>query len=236
MQFVRSILLRAAALAAAAILIGGCGPGQSRLSRLTMARGEIYVIRAGSAGPVLVKAGEILQHGDTIRTGPGAAAEVMVQNVGMFRVSENSELKMEELQDKNKTIIRLDKGKAGFFLLKQTQDQETQVTLPTAVAGVRGTKFLASAVGGSKVALFDGAVQVADPAKQTMLLDKPGEVKLKEGESLKGRTPQPLSAESISDMKSLEQMFPINLEQPPRNLEEVRPEVPAGGDLPQPGK
>lgn len=217
------------------LAVFGCG-SSSRLSRLTMAKGEIYVIRAGSAGPVLIKPGEILQHGDTIRTGPASVAEVIVQNVGMFRVSENSELKMEELQEKNKTIIRLDKGKAGFFLLKQTQDQDTTVRLPTAVAGVRGTKFLASAEGGSKVALFDGAVQVADPASQTLVLDKPGEVKLKAGESLKGRTIEPLSAESIADMKALEQMFPINLEQVPRTIPESQISAPEGADLPQPGK
>lgn len=210
--------------------------GSSRLSRVTMAKGEIYVIRAGSSGPVLIKPGELLQHGDTIRTGPASFAEVIVQNVGMFRVSENSELKMEELQQRNKTIIRLDKGKAGFFLLKQTQDQDTTVRLPTAVAGVRGTKFLASADGGSKVALFDGAVQVADPKNATMILDKPGEVKLKQGESLEGRKPAPLSAESIADMKALEQLFPINLEQVPRTIPEPQVRMPEGADLPQPGK
>lgn len=217
------------------VLAAGCG-GDSRLSRVSMAKGEIYVIRSGSSGPVLIKPGDLLQHGDTIRTGPASFAEVIVQNVGMFRVSENSELKMEELQDKNKTIIRLDRGKAGFFLLKQTKDQDTTVRLPTAVAGVRGTKFLASAVGGSKVALFDGAVQVADPAKETLVLDRPGEVRLKQGESLKGRSIEPLSAESIADMKALEQLFPINLEQVPREMQEPDLKLPAGSDLPQPGK
>ncbi|MCE9596327.1 MAG: FecR family protein [Spirochaetia bacterium] len=211
-----------------------CQRTESRLSRITFARGEIYLIRQGSS-PVPIEAGAILQHKDTLRTGKDSYAEVMVQNVGLFRLSENSELNMEELQANDKTIIRLDKGKAGFFLLKLIPNQQVGVKLPTAVAGVRGTKFLVAADGASKVALFGGAVQVENEQKQSVVIDKPGEVKLKKGEAIDKSSLKPLSAESIADMKKLEELLPLDLQKVP--VDPGRPaefRAPSGSDLKKP--
>ncbi len=189
------------------------GEKPSRLSRITLARGEILVVHGGQT--TAAQAGQILYHEDVVRTGNDSYAEIVVQNVGVFRLAENSELTMEELQSKDKTIIKLDKGKAGFFLLRIPSTDQVQVRLPTAVAGVRGTRFLASAEKGSKVALFGGAVQVEDPAKKSMIIDRPGEVTLKKGESLAGKKIEALSPESIADMKKLEELIPLNLQQVP---------------------
>lgn len=211
-----------------------CQKSESRLSRITFARGEIYLIRGGNS-PVPIEAGAILQHKDTLRTGKDSYAEVMVQNVGLFRLSENSELNMEELRANDKTIIRLDKGKAGFFLLKLIPNQQVGIKLPTAVAGVRGTKFLASADGASKVALFGGAVQVENEQKQSVVLDKPGEVKLKKGDTLDNSSLKPLSPESIAEMKKLEELLPLDLQKVPTDAAST-PEfrTPSGADLKKP--
>ena len=212
-----------------------CGQTPSRLSRITFARGEIFVTHAGETKPA--ESGQILYHDDMIRTGKDSYAEVMVQNVGVFRLAENSELKLEELQSKDKTIIRLDKGKAGFFLLKIPSKEQVQVRLPTAVAGVRGTNFLVSAEKGSKVALFGGAVQMEDAAKKSVVIDKPGEITLKAGESLANKKVEKLSAESIADMKKLEEMLPLNLQsvpQDPGRMNQTDLDAPQGSDLKKP--
>jgi len=216
---------------------GTCHKTESRLSRVTFARGEIYVIRSGSDKPIPLEAGQTLQHRDTIRTGKDSYVEVMVQNVGLFRLSENSELNLEELHAEDKTMIRLDKGKAGFFLLKLVPSQQVGVKLPTAVAGVRGTKFLVSADGASKIALFGGAVQVENERKQSVVIDKPGEVRIKPGDSIDQKSLKPLSAESLAEMKKLEELLPLDLQQvpvDPARRNQLEPEEPAGADLKKP--
>ena len=76
-----------------------------------------------------------------------------------------------------------------------------------------------------------------DAAKKSVVIDKPGEITLKAGESLANKKVEKLSAESIADMKKLEEMLPLNLQsvpQDPGRMNQTDLETPQGSDLKKP--
>ena len=152
--------------------------------------------------------------------------------MGLVRLGENSRLKLGDLSSQGRLNIQLQKGRAGFLMKRLKPNSEFRVSTPTVVASVRGTSFLVgidstesgSPAGAaddsegpviSKVAMFDGALELGAPdlnddesetPEPPTILDRPGEVRLKTGDRISPASIQPLSAESIAEMKALEEM------------------------------
>lgn len=102
-------------------------------------KGSAVLVRAGKEQPL--KLHDSLQQGDTLRTGEKAvviaqfndkAAEVEIQPNAEFRIDEFSA---------HKKKLALAKGNLWLRVNKQTKDEEFVLQSPTAIAGVRGTKF-----------------------------------------------------------------------------------------------
>ncbi|MCB1172984.1 MAG: FecR domain-containing protein [Leptospiraceae bacterium] len=166
---------------------------------------------------------------DQIRTGPDSAAELQIRQYGLLRVGENTVFKLSELDGGNRVEVRVDEGKAGLFINKLPPEQELIVTTPTIIAGVRGTRLLVTngTEQDSKVALFDGAIELSQSSGTKVVLDKPGEVKLKAGEKLQADSVQPLSAETLAEMNALESMDALQSpDQPKIERNEPRPIAP----------
>ncbi len=105
----------------------------------------------------LAKTGKPLADGEEIRTGYRSLALVLfTDGSGLLRVRENSILhiygdKEGEKIDKN-TFIR--RGKVGFDVAKQSEDESFKFTTPTVVASIRGT---------------EGVIDVADDSTTTVI-------------------------------------------------------------------
>ncbi len=239
------ILLRPALLARvllpvcalALTIVPGCGTDEREYAVFQFVAGEVFILKNGSpqdrrrafpgatAGPQ-----------DVIQTGPDSAAELQVREMGIVRLGENSRLKLGDLSSQGRLNIQMQKGRAGFLMKRLKPNSEFRVSTPTVIAAVRGTSFLvgvdslesdptrSSAEGAAgqsggpvfaKVAMFDGALELAAPDAEDVasetpvpptILDRPGEVRLKTGDRVSPTSIQPLSAESIAEMKALEEM------------------------------
>jgi hypothetical protein len=84
----------------------------------------------------------VLQEKDVIRTGSSSVCEIgMPDDRGTFRLEDNSELELSQLDKDIRVKVR--SGKSFFDIFKPLQKDETMsVESETAVASVRGTQFI----------------------------------------------------------------------------------------------
>ncbi len=206
---------RAAFLTTLLVLHTACGPGGRPFAVFQFVTGEVYVLPGGSEeNQRRAKIGSGADAVDSVKTLAASAAELDVLGIGTVRVGEESLLRLAELDGGRTIQIRVESGKAGFVIKKMQRNSEFRVSTPTTTASVRGTKFLAGIYEGdetggaerSKIAMFDGALELSDAAGHTLYLDGPGEVSLRANQQLDEVTVEPLSEESIAEMKALEEM------------------------------
>ncbi|MGD8778258.1 MAG: FecR family protein [Ignavibacteria bacterium] len=105
----------------------------------------------------LAKTGKPLADGEEIRTGYRSLALVLfTDGSGLLRVRENSILHIygERQGDKIDKNTFINKGKVGFDVAKQSEDESFKFTTPTVVASIRGT---------------EGLINVADDSTTTVI-------------------------------------------------------------------
>lgn len=196
-------------LAAGAVALASCSqkPGSVKqedapLARVSFVTGTVSYVRAGAESAV--KSGDILQSGDLVKTGAASSAELYVKDQGIVRLSANSEMDIAALAQE-RTELKMKDGSAAFFLKKQGRNGEFTVTSPTAIAGVRGTVFLVDVQksGDSKIALFDGAIELQNNQGQKIIMDKAGEAIVGKNTALNDKSVQPLSSKSLANLKEM---------------------------------
>ena len=133
-------------LSAGAILgtsIAGCGrspeaPGVS-VGLVTFLRGKAEIVRAGKSMPV--KVNDTFGQGDILRTGAnGIVVAALSGRAAEIELQPGSEFRIDEYAAKSKKLA-LEKGNLWLRVNKRAKDEEFQLRSPTAIAGVRGTKF-----------------------------------------------------------------------------------------------
>ena len=213
-----------------------CGGARDSVAVVQFVTGPVNIERVGVDAPIPARIGETILETDTIVTGEGGAIELDVRGVGVVRIGENSRLELTEFTEGRRIEIRVEQGRAGLFVGEQEPEGELVVTLPTLVASVRGTRFLAGADDevGSKLALFDGALAVADPGGRELVMDGQSEIRLEEGAALTEDALGPLSAESIAEMRALEEMTSLDPGRQPRISDMPPPAAAPGAGLEQP--
>lgn len=142
----------------------GYGPTAS----LTVASGPVQVLRRGAGTPEAGAPGTELRPGDRLLTGPGARAEVTLDDGSLLQVGAGSSLEVGTLAvhaDASRHVsFRLLLGRVVARVLKLVLgNSRFEIETPSGVAGVRGTAFLVEVDprGRSLVAVFSGAVQVS---------------------------------------------------------------------------
>lgn len=126
-------------------------------------RGEVSILRAG--GSVAVHTGDILMEADRIETGPESVLDLAVSGHAI-RIMGQSTASIAELrrnQDGSSKSVRLSLQKGGLLAVaaKLSGKDRFEVQTPTAIAGVRGTRFLVQTdADGTRVRLFQGSVHV----------------------------------------------------------------------------
>ncbi|MEQ8350071.1 MAG: FecR family protein [Leptospiraceae bacterium] len=194
------------------LLIGAaCSKGEENVkggedarpvARITFMSGDVQV-KVGDAMSTAEK-GQILKSGSEITTGPGASAELFFKDMGIVRVGADSVISVDSVAA-NEVNLGLKSGNAGMFLKKIRADDEFSVHTPTSVAAVRGTAFLVTvdSEDQSRIALFDGAIEVSDRDGKSIVMDKKGEVTVRSGEGIDGSDIQPLSEDALARMKDM---------------------------------
>ena len=142
---------------------------------VTMIKGTARSYAAGSTRGRSLKKGDLLKRGQEVKVAKKSRLEIRFSDGTVMRLSEKSDLKMNELSfnkqtdDKN-VKVGLSVGKLWAKVKKlTTPDSSVEVRTSNAVAGVRGTVYRVN-VEEDKSALvkvYDGSVYVANPPRDT---------------------------------------------------------------------
>ena len=198
-------------------------PGHAGL--ITYVSGDVFINRIDQPQEkeTAVNLGQKVVYDNQIRTALKSSAELQLKTYGLLRIGEQTTFRINEILKNQRVEIIIDEGKAGLFIDKLDKDQEIFVSTPTVVAAVRGTKFLITndANDSSKLALFEGAVAMKNDG-QDLLLDQQGEIKVKKGQKIDASMIEPLSPESLAEMKALEEMGNLD-----KQSDMQKPRVPA---------
>lgn len=121
-----------------------------------------------------------LEEGDLLKTGPGAYAEVLIDDGSVIKVEENTEIAFDELNAGYETkriesTIFLEFGRLIANIVRFTfPGSRFEIETPTMVAGVRGTEFIVETAGSEQtdVGVFEGEVSVAGFDEQGDVADE----------------------------------------------------------------
>lgn len=208
----KSIIL---GFSAATILVFGlstaCSPGDqpsvkeqeaSPVARITFMSGEVQIME-GEAQAKAEK-GQVVRSGAEITTGSDASAELYFKDLGIIRIGSNARVSVDAVAA-NDIKVGLESGNAGVFLKKIRAEDNFSVHTPTSVAAVRGTAFLVTVDSQekSRIALFDGAIEVTDEDGKSVVMDRKGEITVQKGKSIDGSDVQPLSEDALARMKDM---------------------------------
>ena len=122
--------------------------------------GDASIERGAEASRQLA-VGEELKNGDRIKTGARSFVMVKIGGDINLRIGENSETVLSSIDKGGDREIFLANGKVLSWVEKLKKGDEYRVKTSTAIAAVRGTKFLTEhAAGRSVVAVGEGKVKV----------------------------------------------------------------------------
>ncbi len=147
----------------------GAEPGETSIGRVVSVEGPVTLFTNGNAKKgVTVAPRQALQENDTIQTGSGGKARVLLADKTVLDVSEKSELHMAEFKRAAITADRqvtldLKFGKVRTAVVeKLSQKGSFQMRTRSTVLGVRGTEFLteAGSSGAASVTVARGEVAV----------------------------------------------------------------------------
>ncbi|URA09400.1 outer membrane protein assembly factor BamB family protein [Thermospira aquatica] len=150
---------------------------------VTMTIGDVKVRKMGSDSWREVMVEDIVEMGDTLKTGEGSACELQIVEKGVYRLEANTEMLVSKLVNQNDTLqarMHVEKGTLGLKPKKLKEGEVFEVESSTAVAAVRGTVFMVnvSEEGDTKVAVVEGKVEFApkvaalDQAKADAKIDE----------------------------------------------------------------
>lgn len=138
----------------------GCSKADSKTGGLIVSlRGTAEVEHAGTRSAL--KIGDKFESDDTVYTGPESVAVVAIRgSLAQAEVQPNASFKITATGAD--TDIKLDKGNMWLSVAKRSANEKFTVHTPTAVAGVRGTKFYTAQQDGiSVVCHCEGDVEFA---------------------------------------------------------------------------
>lgn len=138
----RTLIRAGATLLFSAAFMAACGPagiGESSVGVVKRVVGQAELEHAGARVPL--KAGVVLPETGTIFTGAdGVVVAVLQQGQAEVEIQKNSEFHLKKLAEHHKEI-HLRKGNLWVRVNRLSPREKFHVHTPTAIAGIRGTKF-----------------------------------------------------------------------------------------------
>ena len=138
---------------------------------ITLLEGQVQVKKAGETEWSAARPNMILSENDQIRVLVKSRAELILDNQSVLRLSENTWLTMQKLEEdaatrKETASMRLSLGKLWTRTAKLfNPSSRYDVTTPTAIAGVTGTVYQVRVAEdkSTNIQVFQGAVNVYNP-------------------------------------------------------------------------
>lgn len=142
----------------AASLWAGCGKAYDEYATIMFFIGNVTKNNAS------IEIGEAVKENDRLVTGGQSSCDIKIGE-SIIRIKENSTVLISQLMKKGameNTALGLDVGKMLCKPKKLMKDESFLVKTPTAVAGVRGTRFTVEAdtMKTTRIKVFDGKVKV----------------------------------------------------------------------------
>ena len=134
--------------------------------------GEVRISPANSIKSEAVKKGRILQHGDKLETGAGGYCAIkFLDDKSLLRIKEKSSCIIEGKRKGNAIEKNIFTEFGSFFFSLFKQKEQFDVTTPTSVASVKGTKFWVVQLSQSGVSRFvctEGAIEIKNKAGKVL--------------------------------------------------------------------
>lgn len=151
-------------------------------------KGHVVIIHRGTEEAFFGREGDVVYENDAINTLENSRCHIKFYNEDVVKLAANTEFGVETYLDerslgKKKTVFSILKGKAKFYALRLLRYRESkfEVKTPTAVVGVRGTKFGVHVYWQGEPKLGKAGLQVADNSKKMgtylSLLESSGNLK-----------------------------------------------------------
>lgn len=207
-------------------------PDTASAAKIRSFTGQVTVSKAGDNKSFSAVEGMLLTQGDRITTGKDSAITLDLGEEQELRVSENTDLTIKELiaakNAEHSTQIGLDSGCLWAEVKKELDPNERfEIATPTAVMGVRGTKFAVShSDGASKLAVFAGKVAAV---KSVEIIRPDGSKTIKEIVKVLEQNQQTEIDESVTTEEDI-QILPVSQEDLDPFIQEIIREQ--GLDLP----
>ena len=140
-------------------------PEGVRIVQVAETTGEASVFRGDAGKGVPAIQGMNLAGGDGFGTGSDSDALLAIDTDKTIRTGPSVRMKVANLVGdalRNGTVIKLDEGTALFRLTRKLEPGESfEVSTPTCVMGVRGTRFFVTVTDeGTRIGVFEGLVEV----------------------------------------------------------------------------
>ena len=141
-------------------------PDGVRIVQVAETTGEASVYRGDAGDGMAAVQGMNLSGGDGFGTGPASDALLGIDGDKTIRTGPSVRMKVASLVGnalRNGTVIELDAGTALFRITRKLEPGETfEVSTPTCVMGVRGTRFFVTVTDGvTRIGVFEGLVEVS---------------------------------------------------------------------------
>jgi ferric-dicitrate binding protein FerR (iron transport regulator) len=180
---------------------------------VTSVEGKPTVLRAGAKNAGSLKLDDILNEGDTVKTGPATRVGIAFVGGAELRINENSTFKMLNGGGDKPTSVFTALGNAWTRLL--SGNAKIEVRTPAAVCAVRGTEADVNIAGGPMtVKVYEGHVDVMNDKGTTAL--HAGEITEVAGS---GAAPKAARAMTPQDYTTWQNALkPVNLSQSLKRL------------------
>lgn len=156
---------------------------RAETARVVRTRGQVSVLRAGTAARTALLQDDLLAEGDTVRVGPDSLAALALGDGSIVHLEADTSLRMSSLRKltatgANRTSFHLDQGRVDSAVAPVPPSGRFNVVTPLAVAGVRGTRFGVAVRDDSAVALdvLEGAVGFGTPGANARVTAETGAI------------------------------------------------------------
>jgi hypothetical protein len=170
---------RAVLAALAALPIAPAAAASPVIGQVMAVKGEVFRESGGRREPAAK--GAALEVGDAIVTEAGGKAKLLLNDGTIVSVGEKARLLLAQYQgaaNGYRTRLRAEQGAMRFLFQRALELSRFEVETETAVAAVRGTRWLMDVEPGhTAVALLDGSVAVTARGAPggEVVLDRPGQ-------------------------------------------------------------
>ena len=206
--------MRVFALIILTILLAPLSQAEAACGKFVVVKGNVQVDLAKEKRSDRARVGTEVCAGDSISAGPDSRAKIKMVDNNELNISPDTVMKIAAYEykpeeDKKKVLLDVLKGKVRSTVKQKYDGQANtfQVKTKAAVAGVRGTDFIASfdpKMGRLEIVTFEGRVEVGKLDQSGHLLPNVAVTAGQMTEVLMGKSPEPPRAVPASELKQMD--------------------------------